>query len=152
MTAFTTDPFLAVPSGAASFTAAVTTSPNPAINPVEPPRGKIIWSLRAPELSATSSMVLICTAIVVISQLICCVPYQSAISLQSSFAHSIIACARLNADCFFLTRLLSFATGDNLGQRGAAHNLFQSPALQLGERPGLLDAHHISGTGQIGRA
>src|SRR5215469_9605450 len=63
ITAFTTVPFLAVPSGAASFTAAVTTSPRWATSPVPPPSGRIICSLRAPELSATSSMVLIITAI-----------------------------------------------------------------------------------------
>src|ERR1700678_4368651 len=37
-------------------------SPRPAIRPVEPPSGRIICSLRAPELSATSSMLLIITA------------------------------------------------------------------------------------------
>src|SRR5260221_5809813 len=62
MTAFTTVPFFACPSGAASFTAAVMMSPSPAFNPVEPPSGRIICSLRAPELSATSSIDLIITA------------------------------------------------------------------------------------------
>src|SRR5271163_4422203 len=38
-------------------------SPRPAFSPVEPPSGRIICSLRAPELSATSSMLLIITAI-----------------------------------------------------------------------------------------
>src|SRR5271157_4623502 len=65
ITALTAVPFLAVPSGDASLTAAVTMSPNPATRPVEPPSGRIICSLRAPELSATSSMLLIITAIVV---------------------------------------------------------------------------------------
>src|SRR5208282_984077 len=45
-------------------TLAVITSPNPARRPVAPPSGRIICSLRAPELSATSSMVLIITAII----------------------------------------------------------------------------------------
>src|SRR5438876_4892358 len=53
----TTFPFLIAESGAASFTAAVTTSPSPARNPRSPPRGKIQDSLRAPLLSATSRMV-----------------------------------------------------------------------------------------------
>ena len=44
-------------------TAAVTMSPRPAFLPNPPPRGRITCSLRAPELSATVSMVLICTAI-----------------------------------------------------------------------------------------
>src|SRR5438445_9563664 len=64
MTALTTVPFLVWPSGAASFTLAVMTSPSPALKPVEPPSGRIICSLRAPELSATSSIDLIITAII----------------------------------------------------------------------------------------
>src|ERR1700761_5231844 len=64
MTALTTLPFLTVPSGEASLTAAVTTSPRPAFLPRPPPRGRITCSLRAPELSATSRIVLICTDIV----------------------------------------------------------------------------------------
>src|ERR1700690_3994551 len=63
MTALTTLPFLTVPSGEDSLTAAVTTSPRPAFLPEEPPRGRITCNLRAPELSATASIVLICTAI-----------------------------------------------------------------------------------------
>src|SRR6185437_585997 len=64
ITAFTTLPFFTVPSGDASLTAAVTTSPRPAFLPRPPPRGRITCSLRAPELSATSRIVLICTDIV----------------------------------------------------------------------------------------
>src|SRR6202012_4951753 len=66
MTALTTLPFLTVPSGEASLTAAVTTSPRPAFLPRPPPRGRITCNLRAPELSATSSIVLICTDIVLL--------------------------------------------------------------------------------------
>src|SRR5580698_8736943 len=66
MTALTTLPFLTVPSGVASLTAAVTTSPRPAFLPRPPPRGRITCSLRAPELSATSRIVLICTDIVLL--------------------------------------------------------------------------------------
>src|ERR1700733_5321362 len=44
-------------SGAASFTLAVITSPKPARSPRSPPRGKMHCSLRAPLLSATSSIV-----------------------------------------------------------------------------------------------
>ena len=57
MTARTTSPFLIVPSGVASLTEAVITSPSPPYRPAEPPR---IWMqaiLRAPELSATSRTV-----------------------------------------------------------------------------------------------
>src|SRR5439155_1505271 len=64
MTAFTTVPFFVCPSGDASLTLAVTTSPSPARRPVDPPSGRIICNLRAPLLSATSSMLRIITAIV----------------------------------------------------------------------------------------
>src|SRR5271163_3260439 len=70
MTALTTLPFLTVPSGEASLTAAVTTSPRPAFLPRPPPRGRITCNLRAPELSATSSIVLICTDIVLLLMLL----------------------------------------------------------------------------------
>ena len=53
----TTFPFLIAESGAASFTAAVITSPSPARNPRSPPRGRMQESFRAPELSATSRIV-----------------------------------------------------------------------------------------------
>src|SRR5580692_9340734 len=80
ITAFTTVPFLVWPSGAASFTAAVITSPRPAFNPVEPPSGRIICSLRAPELSATSSIDLIITAITSVSPCVRGLHSRSAIS------------------------------------------------------------------------
>src|ERR1051326_2970042 len=53
----TTLPFLIAESGAASFTLAVITSPNPARRPRSPPRGRMQESLLAPELSATSRIV-----------------------------------------------------------------------------------------------
>src|SRR5215470_10495819 len=80
MTAFTTLPFCTWPSGADSLTAAVITSPSPAFNPVEPPSGRIICSLRAPELSATSSIDLIITAMAVLPQLLNCPISQSALA------------------------------------------------------------------------
>src|SRR5262249_11991990 len=64
ITHFTTEPFFTWPSGAASFTAAVTTSPRLAFSPVCPPSGRIICSRRAPLLSATSRMLRIITAMV----------------------------------------------------------------------------------------
>src|SRR5215472_4946561 len=57
ITHFTTLPSLIWLSGVASFTDAVTMSPNPAFNPASPPTGKMHMSLRAPELSATVSQV-----------------------------------------------------------------------------------------------
>src|ERR1700692_280281 len=77
MTAFTTLPFFTVPSGDASFTAAVITSPRKAFLPNPPPRGRIICSLRAPELSATASIDLICTAMV-------CSPYAVLLGCRGS--------------------------------------------------------------------
>src|SRR6204780_5114093 len=58
-TAFTTVPFFTALSGAASFTAAVITSPSPARLPASPPSGKIQVIWRAPELSAPVSQLLI---------------------------------------------------------------------------------------------
>src|SRR5580658_4548956 len=115
MTALTTLPFFTWPSGEASFTAAVTISPRPAFLPLEPPRGRIICSLRAPELSATSSMVLICTAIANS-------PY---IFLQRLLGG--------RSCCFF-----------SLRQCRTADNLFQVPALQLAQGTRLADPDHIT--------
>ena len=58
-TARTTEPFLTFESGTASFTDAMTTSPSPALRPVDPPRGRMHIRRRAPELSATASLVCI---------------------------------------------------------------------------------------------
>src|ERR1700726_4957854 len=114
MTAFTTLPFCTCPSGAASFTEAVIMSPRPAFRPVEPPSGRIICSLRAPELSATSSMLLIITAM-------------ASISLGPS-----------------PMRLLAVLFQHDLRhQRRFAHNVFQLPALQLRKRTRLLQPHHV---------
>src|SRR5262245_8791228 len=57
MTALTTCPFLTFPSGAASFTLAVMTSPSSAYCPCDPPRRWMQEIFFAPELSATSRMV-----------------------------------------------------------------------------------------------
>jgi hypothetical protein len=54
-------------------------SPSPAFRPVEPPRGRIICSLRAPELSATSSIDLIITAMAI--SLFLCHPEEGVFSL-----------------------------------------------------------------------
>src|SRR6266481_7882203 len=117
ITAFTTLPFCTCPSGAASFTLAVITSPSPARNPVEPPSGRIICSLRAPELSATSSIDLIITAI---SQSPCvlAMPLPGAVDVgeRRHFRH----------------------------QRRLADDFLQSPALQLRQRSGLLEPHHVT--------
>src|SRR2546425_329117 len=113
MTAFTTFPFCTWPSGAASFTLAVITSPSPARNPVAPPSGRIICSLRAPELSATSSMLLIITAII-----------RSPSAPRVSLTHF---------------------RGDGFRQqRGPAQDFLQAPALQLGKRPSLFQAHDVA--------
>src|SRR5579863_2969264 len=128
ITAFTTVPFFAWPSGAASFTAAVIMSPRPAFNPVEPPSGRIICSLRAPELSATSSIDLIITAM-------------ASISLVSGALCQAALCPRL------LHR--DFDRGFR-HDRGLAHNIFELPALQLRQRPRLLEADHVAHMRLIG--
>src|ERR1039458_913995 len=103
MTAFTTLPFFTVPSGEDSLTAAVTMSPRPAFLPSPPPRGRITCSLRAPELSATASIVLICTAMVAS-------PYSLALVGDR-----------------FGRRVLDLAEG------GTPDNLFQCLALELAQ-------------------
>src|SRR6516164_8500414 len=128
ITAFTTVPFLAVPSGAASFTAAVTTSPRWATSPVPPPSGRIICSLRAPELSATSSMVLIITAIISLS--------------PKDFAQGAHPCRRPLA--MGGNKNLDRRLFDRGYLRGAADHVLQLPALQLRKRTRLLDLHHIA--------
>src|SRR5579863_3556507 len=120
MTALTTLPFFTVPSGEASFTAAVTTSPRPAFLPSPPPSGRITCSLRAPELSATASMVLICTAM----------GYPSLTPV-------------LDGSLGCLVGLLDRPIFD-LAQGRTPHNLFKRPPLQLAQRPGLADAHHVA--------
>src|SRR6202035_42700 len=57
MTALTTCPFLTVPSGVASLTEAVMTSPRRPYWPAEPPRRWMQAIFLAPELSATSKTV-----------------------------------------------------------------------------------------------
>src|SRR5262245_49363743 len=59
MTALTTWPFLTLPSGDASLTFAVMTSPSSAYCPCDPPRRWMQEIFFAPELSATSRIVLI---------------------------------------------------------------------------------------------
>src|SRR5271165_1072185 len=117
MTAFTTLPFLMVPSGEASFTAAVTMSPRPAFLPKPPPRGRITCSLRAPELSATASMVLICTAMG-------CSPSRSRLLGRGSRQ--------------------GFRSVFNLAQGRAPHNFFERPPLQLAQGARLPNPHHVA--------
>src|ERR1700752_3507566 len=123
MTALTTLPFFTVPSGEASFTAAVTISPSPAFTPSPPPSGRITCSLRAPELSATASMVLICT------------PMDSPplpLRLLGGFYFS-----------GFSSRVF------NLRQRRTPYDFFQRPPLQLAGRPGLANADHVAQAGGV---
>src|SRR5271165_3302233 len=131
ITAFTTLPFCTWPSGADSLTAAVITSPSPAFNPVEPPSGRIICSLRAPELSATSSIDLIITAMASISLFSCHSEHAQSAGEEPAFPGS-----GTTLDCRVHNRFRH--------QRGLAHNVFQLPALQLRQRTGFLDPHHIA--------
>src|SRR5579862_8233565 len=98
-------------------------SPSPAFSPVEPPSGRIICSLRAPELSATSSIDLIITAM--------------AISLSSCHSEP----ARSAARNLLLARHFHCRFRH---QRRLAHNVFQLPALQLRQRTSLFDPDHVA--------
>src|SRR5215471_10936856 len=127
ITHLTTVPFLAVPSGAASLTAAVTTSPRPAFSPVCPPRGRIICSRRAPLLSATSRIVLIMTAIIFSFQ-----AHQRLRLLRPRAFRAHPPLARL--------RLGFFAAH----QLGLLNHVLELPALQLGQRPAFFDLDKIA--------
>src|SRR5690242_3322376 len=59
MTARCTSPFLTRPRGIASLTETMITSPTVAVLRFEPPSTLMHWTLRAPELSATSRLVCI---------------------------------------------------------------------------------------------
>src|SRR5271163_2803478 len=132
MTALTTLPFLTVPSGEASLTAAVTTSPRPAFLPRPPPRGRITCNLRAPELSATSSIVLICTDIVLLLAIYC-----------GDTAGALAPGLNLiNAKLFGFGSDSSHGLLFRQRKRRAANDLLERPALQLRERTRLADANH----------
>src|SRR5690348_496883 len=122
-------------SGAASFTAAVITSPNPARSPRSPPRGRIQDSLRAPLLSATSRMVRI--------------PIMVRISSNRAPAQLLLG-AFLLADSLLRTGL----NPDRAQIRGHLHRLAQDflqlPPLQLAQRAAFDDADHIAHLGLAG--
>src|ERR1039458_10251907 len=114
----TTLPFLIAESGAASFTAAVTTSPSPARRPRSPPRGRMQESLRAPLLSATSRIVRI--------------PIIKFVSARDrpgglSYLHLYVQILRLRAHL-----------------RRPPHDVHQPPPLQLAQRTALHDANDRS--------
>src|SRR5258708_29990959 len=124
MTAFTTLPFCTWPSGEASFTLAVITSPSPARRPVEPPSGRIICSLRAPELSATSSMDLIITAMFV--------SFSAFYFLAGFLSKRLVPHARTRVN-------LNFGHQSRL-----PHDFLQRPALQLRQPPRLFNPHLLA--------
>src|ERR1700690_3506196 len=135
ITAFTTVPFLTCPSGDASFTLAVMTSPRLAWIPVEPPSGIIICSLRAPLLSATSSIDLIIKLITFpLAQL-------RAMSFASRANSTAPTCSKLVAR---RSQLLLHIHRNFRHQRRLAHHFLQPPALQLRQRSRLFEAYHIA--------
>src|SRR6266436_1471971 len=101
------------------------TSPSPAFRPVEPPSGRIICSLRAPELSATSSIDLIITAI----------------SLSPSPWRLTTYCYNSGA---LQISLANLSHRDLRHQRGTANDFLQAPAFQLRQRTSFLEANHVA--------
>src|SRR5438067_2635250 len=146
----TTLPFLIAESGAASFTAAVTTSPNPARSPRSPPRGKMQESLRAPLLSATSRIVRI--PIINIQSPVqrggaeyaketrrkllifsAYSPFSPLLRVESASSHFDVDLRRLHA---------------HLG--GATDYFSQLPPLQFAQRTAFHDAHDVAQLGVLG--
>src|ERR1700733_1087555 len=129
ITALTTLPFFTVPSGEASLTAAVTTSPRPAFLPRPPPRGRITCNLRAPELSATSSIVLICTDIVLL--------------LGDTAGADAPGLKLLGFDCCCGLLIV----GER--ERGTANNLLERPTLELRQGTRFADADDVADTSRV---
>src|ERR1700687_2207968 len=129
----TTFPFLIAESGAASFTLAVTTSPNPARSPRSPPRGRMQESLRAPELSATSRIV----RIPIIWK-----PQTQESKGRKRYEGRLRRCLGCEA-ARFSALFYSQLRGSRPPQGCPPHHFCQLPALQLAQRPALDDAHHI---------
>src|SRR5579864_2102505 len=153
MTAFTTLPFCTWPSGADSFTAAVIMSPSPAFNPVEPPSGRIICSLRAPELSATSSIDLIITAMA-LSPLFLCHPERDAFCLAKDLRaprdQSRDFCEIANPHDWRASLSARLLHRRFRQQRRFADDVLQLPPLQLRKRTRLFQTHDVTHMGLIG--
>src|ERR1700722_11057936 len=137
ITALTTLPFLTVPSGEASLTAAVTTSPRPAFLPRPPPRGRITCNLRAPELSATSSIVLICTDIVLLL-VICGAIYGGDTAGGHAPGLTLLGFNGCRGPPVVRKR-----------ERGAANNLLEGPTLELRQRTGFANADDVADAGGV---
>src|SRR5438067_1640323 len=116
-TAFMTSPFFTRPRGIASFTDTTITSPMVAYLRFEPPSTLMHMTRRAPELSATSRLV--CIWIMMLS------------SLLSLRAH----CAHTNS-----RRSGRLRRSGNLLLLALDH----FPALELRQRPPLLDQHDVA--------
>src|SRR4051812_20965038 len=144
-THFTTVPFLAVPSGEASFTEAVKMSPRCAVSPTPPPSGRMTCSLRAPELSATSNIDLIITAMSYLpgssgsaaspsrpARAVRRVPFAHPLS-STQYGYSVPSSISLRSLLFHA-----------LHQRGLLDDFFQLPALQLRHGTSLDDADDVA--------
>src|SRR4051812_24405533 len=144
-THFTTVPFLVLPSGEASFTDAVKTSPRCAVSPTPPPSGRMTCSLRAPELSATSNIDLIITAMSYLpgSSGSAASPSRPARAVRRvPFAHPLSSTQYgYSVPNSISLRGLFFHA---LHQRGLLDHFFQLPTLQLRHGTGLDDADDVA--------
>src|SRR5437588_8599403 len=133
----TTLPFLIAESGAASFTAAVTTSPKPARRPRSPPRGKMQDSLRAPLLSATSRIVRIP---IIVSSLPSRLPTRRRNRLRHQSKSRVCSGGADGSVCLVSATALHLhiqLLGLCAHLRGAPHDIHQTPPLQFAERAAL---------------
>src|SRR5215472_11078113 len=132
----TTFPFLMAESGAASFTDAVITSPNPALRLRSPPRGRMQESLRAPELSATSRIVRI--PIIKSSRKTGVRSQKSECASAPTHSDFCLLSSAFLLDFHIQLRRLRAHLG------GAANHFHQLPALQLAQGTVFHDADYVA--------
>src|SRR4029077_8484883 len=139
MTAFITSPFLTRPRGIASFTDTTMTSPMVAYLRLEPPSTLMHMTRRAPELSATSRLV----CIWIMGRLRCSSLRSFPRKRKSRWTRSIAAYA--SGSPLLRGRAEGAAKEKTQTSRRllflAAHH---GPALELGDRPVLLDPHDVA--------
>src|SRR5688572_7792448 len=133
MTALWTSPFLTLPRGAASLTETTMMSPTPATRRLDPPSTLMHWTRLAPELSATSRLDCIW---IIVQSFLCFGGFG-----RGGFGLAL-GCFRRGGGRSRLGRPGDIDFGKLVGCHGGSTDpLDHGPALQLGDRGALFDAH-----------